>query len=109
LRIPLTTIMTARLHVPAAMLAAACTSGKAGAGANTAPTPGPYAPTSSEAPAVQPAAPPGGRSVRYGPSAVRYLVHRRLHIQQAFSGQQQAQDLGAQLFVAAAITGPADR
>jgi len=112
-RIRRSTMMTARWHVTAAALAlaAACASGKAGSGANAAPTPGPYVPASSEAPAAQPAAPPGGRapaSVRYGPSAVRYVVHRRLHIQQAFSGQQQAQDLGAHLFVAAAITGPAD-
>ena len=110
-RIPRSTMMTARWHVTAAALVAACASGKAGSGANAAPTPGPYVPASSEAPAAQPAPPPGGRapaSVRYGPSAVRYVVHRRLHIQQAFSGQQQAQDLGAQLFVAAAITGPAD-
>jgi len=101
--------MSGRLHVIAAALAAACASGKAGSGADATPTP--YAPASSEAhagPAGPAAAGQAFPAVRYGPSAVRYLVHRRLHIQQAFSGQQQAQDLGAQLFVAAAITGPAD-
>jgi len=39
---------------------------------------------------------------------VRYVVHRRLHIQQAFGDQTQAQDVGARIFVATAITGPAD-
>jgi hypothetical protein len=39
---------------------------------------------------------------------LRYVVHRRLHIQQALGDQVQAQDVGARIFVAAAITGPAD-
>jgi len=39
---------------------------------------------------------------------VRYVVHRRLHIQQALGDQTQAQDVGARIFVATAITGPAD-
>jgi hypothetical protein len=46
--------------------------------------------------------------VRYTPSALRYLIHRRLHIQQALGEQMQAQDLGARIYVAAAIAGPAD-
>ena len=46
--------------------------------------------------------------MRYGPSALRYVVHRRLHIQQALGGQPQSQDLGAQIFVAVLITGPSD-
>src|SRR3989449_9343287 len=48
------------------------------------------------------------RSVRYGPSVLRYVVHRRLHIQQALGGQPQSQDLGAQIFVVLLITGPSD-
>jgi hypothetical protein len=47
-------------------------------------------------------------AIRYGPSALRYVVHRRLHIQQALGDQTQAQDVGARIFVIAAITGPAD-
>ena len=39
---------------------------------------------------------------------MRYVLHRRLHIQQALGDQTQAQDVGARIFVAAAITGPAD-
>ena len=51
---------------------------------------------------------PVPETVRYGPSAVHYLVHRRLHIEQSFGGAPQTQDLGAQIFVRATITGPAD-
>src|SRR5258708_33190834 len=92
----------------AAALTAACGSGRA-VTPPPAATPSPYAP-----PASQPAAPPtpparpGADPVRYGPSAVRYLVHRQLHIQQALGDQTQMQDLGVRIFVALAITGPAD-
>jgi len=46
--------------------------------------------------------------VRYGPSATRYIVTRHLHIEQAFGGQPQVQDVGARLFVTVAIAGPTD-
>jgi hypothetical protein len=46
--------------------------------------------------------------VRYGPSAVRYVVHRRFHIEQSFGGAPQVQDLGASFFISSTITGPAD-
>jgi hypothetical protein len=46
--------------------------------------------------------------VRYGPSTVRYRVHRHLHIEQTYGGQQQIQDLSAQIFLRITITGPAD-
>lgn len=46
--------------------------------------------------------------VRYGPCAVRYVVHRDLHIEQSLGGQSQIQDLGARVFVSAIITGPLD-
>lgn len=98
--------MAPRLLVIGAVLAAACAPG--GRGTASAPTPtvaGPYSPADQAAPAPGPSAP---EVVRYGPSAMRYLLHRRLHIQQVLGGQQQAQDLGARLYVAATITGPAD-
>lgn len=47
-------------------------------------------------------------AVRYGPSAVRYVVHRQLHIRQVLGEQTQVQDFGARIFVATAIAGPAD-
>jgi hypothetical protein len=96
-----------------AVLAAACASGR---GAHPATSPGPYAATSAQpaerpdsapAPAPAPAARPS-EMVRYGPSALRYLIHRRLHIQQALGEQMQAQELGARIYAAAAIAGPAD-
>jgi hypothetical protein len=39
---------------------------------------------------------------------MRYVVYRRLRIEQTFSGQPQRQDLGARVFVGIVITGPAD-
>ena len=51
---------------------------------------------------------PAPEVVRYGPSAVRYVVRRQLHIEQSLGGTPQTQDLGTQMFVSATITGPAD-
>lgn len=100
--------MVGRLLVIGAALSAAC----APRGRGTAAAPAPTVP-SPDAPAGDPAAAPalGPRApevVRYGPSALRYVMHRRLRIQQALAGQEQTQDLGARLYVAATITGPAD-
>ena len=39
---------------------------------------------------------------------MRYVVYRRLRIEQTFSGRQQRQDLAARVFVSVVITGPAD-
>jgi len=47
-------------------------------------------------------------SSAYGPCALRYVVTRRLRIEQSFGGQSQVQDLGARIFVGVAVTGPAD-
>jgi hypothetical protein len=92
----------------AAALTAACGSGRA-VTPPPAATPSPYAPAASQ-PAAPPTPPakPRADPVRYGPSAVRYLVHRQLHIQQALGDQNQMQDLGVRIFVVLAITGPAD-
>ena len=83
-----------------AAAAAACASG-----GHAAPTSTPTAPNLATTRTAAPRAP---EPVRYGPSALRYVVHRRLHIQQALGGQPQSQDLGAQIFVAVVITGPSD-
>ncbi|HEX4575484.1 MAG TPA: hypothetical protein VH158_10145, partial [Gemmatimonadales bacterium] len=63
------------------------------------PPPGPSHPT-------PPPRPPA--TIRYGPNAARYLVHRQLHITQTVGTQTQTQDLGARAFLAVALTGPAD-
>jgi hypothetical protein len=92
----------------AAALTAACGSGRAGT-PPAAPTPSPYAPAASQPPTPPtPPAKPRADAVHYGPSAVRYLVHRQLHTQQALGDQTQVQELGVRIFVAMAITGPAD-
>src|SRR5439155_789134 len=100
--------MIRRLLLAGTALTAACAPGSRG-------TPTAAAPALTPAPGVPPTTPPTeGASahrpdvVRYGPSALRYVVHRRLHIQQALGDQTQAQDVGARIFVATAITGPAD-
>lgn len=74
---------------------------------------------SAVAPAAAPApvvAPPvtapvtrgGGDVVRLGPSALRYVVHQQIHVEQQFQGQTQTIDRGIRLFVSATISGPAD-
>ena len=100
--------MIRRLLLAGTALAAACAAGSRGtptaAAPGLTPTPGaPTTPATTEGPSAH-----RSDAVRYGPSAVRYVLHRRLHIQQALGDQTQAQDVGARIFVAAAITGPAD-
>ncbi len=99
--------MIRRLLLAGTALTAACAPGSRGTpAAAPALTPAPGVPPTSPATAGASAHRPD--VVRYGPSAVRYVVHRRLHIQQALGDQTQAQDVGARIFVATAITGPAD-
>jgi hypothetical protein len=100
--------MMRRLAALGTAFAAACAAGSRGTPTTTVPAPAPipYTPGTTAAPEGPTARPPD--AVRYGPSAVRYVVHRRLHIQQAFGDQTQAQNVGARIFVATAIAGPAD-
>src|SRR5438034_2384065 len=83
-----------------AALAAACAT-RRGGGAAPAPvlpaTPPPVATTDQPAPA----APRRSDAVRYGPSALRYRVHRQLHVQQGQAERLQATDLGARIYLAA--------
>ncbi|PYP38132.1 MAG: hypothetical protein DMD46_03535 [Gemmatimonadetes bacterium] len=96
--------MTRRLLVAGTALAAACAAGARGTvPAPTTPAPDPYATTPATTPPT-----PRTDAVRYGPAAARYLVRRQLHIQQALGDQPQVQTVGARIFVATAITGPAD-
>lgn len=50
-------------------------------------------------------APPG---IRLGPSALRYLVHRRIHVEQEIQGRAVAFDRGVRAYLWATITGPSD-
>jgi hypothetical protein len=97
------------LWVLGSAYAAACAGGtprtSVPAPATTVAAASPDAPISATIGSVAPKRPD---VIRYGPSAVRYVVHRQLHIQQVLGEQTQAQNVGARIFVAAAITGPAD-
>src|SRR5690349_1485329 len=92
-----------------ALLAVVLTSACAGSRGAPSPTPAPtpYAPANSTTPEQPASRPP--EAVRYRPGALRYVVHRQLHIEQALAGDQtQSQNIGARIFVVSAITGPAD-
>ena len=95
--------MTPRLLLVVTALAGGCASGRAGTVAATSPA----APAQPPATPTTPPSPPP-TSVHYGPGALRYLLHRQLHIRQTLGDQVQAQNLGARIFVTMAITGPAD-
>ena len=68
------------------------------------------APVPTQPPVVTPAHPPAAApaTVLYGPSALRYVMHQRLHLEQDYGTGMQAQDLGYRVYVSATITGPAD-
>ena len=95
--------MTPRLLLVVIALVGGCASGRAGTVAATSPA----APAQPPATPTTPPSPPP-TSVHYGPGALRYLLHRQLHIRQTLGDQVQAQNLGARIFVTMAITGPAD-
>ena len=94
------------------LLVAACVVGSACASAGPAPTPVPR-PSDAAAATTTPAGlagvpvARGVEAVHYGPSALRYLVHRQVH-RETLAEQIQVQDLAARLFVSMTITGPAD-
>lgn len=68
------------------------------------PTPGPVAPPIVTAPITR----GGGDVVRLGPSALRYVVHHRSHVEEQYPGQTRTADQGLRVFLAATIVGPAD-
>src|SRR5213592_1465402 len=78
------------------------------------PKPSPANPTpANPAPAPPPPLPPSppGRAdgaIRLGPSALRYVMHQIIHIDQEFQGIRQPLDFGLRAFFAVTILGPAD-
>lgn len=61
------------------------------------------------APPPPPAPPPSSaQAIRLGPSALRYVMHQVIHIDQEFQGMRQPLDFGLRAFFAVTITGPAD-
>ena len=96
--------MHLRLSAAATLLAVtACThTGAPATGGGPAALPAP-APVGATPPAPRPA-----DLVRFGPSALRYVVHQQIHVEQEFQGQTQTIDRGIRTFLAATIAGPAD-
>ncbi|MGH7519947.1 MAG: hypothetical protein ACREMI_01575 [Gemmatimonadales bacterium] len=60
------------------------------------------------APGAPPPAPPPAQGVRLGPSALRYMMHQVVHIDQEFQGMRQPLDFGLRIYFAVTINGPAD-
>src|ERR1043166_934717 len=74
---------------------------------STTPTPATQPPVGQ--PAVQPPVYRGNDgSIRLGPSALRYVMHSVVHIDQEFQGMHQPLDFGLRAYFAVTITGPAD-
>jgi hypothetical protein len=76
-----------------------------------APKNPPSQPTPVNPPSVTPVPPPSRPTpevIRLGPSALRYVMHQVIHIDQEFQGMRQPLDFGLRIFFAVTITGPAD-
>jgi hypothetical protein len=83
----------------AGMLAMAC---------SPRPTPS-STPTPAQPPAPPaPPPPPATQTVRLGPSALRYVLHQVIHVDQQLPTGQQVLDYGLRIFLAVTIIGPAD-
>ena len=93
-----------RLLVAVAVLAMACASHS-----RSPSTPTPASPPAAPPPPPPPAAPPrSGELVRLGPSALHYLSHQVVHIDQEMQGMRQPSDFGLRSFFRVTIAGPAD-
>lgn len=86
-----------------AIAAGACAA--RGPSGDPSPAPGDAVPPPSATP---PPARPAAEAVRFGPSALRYLVHQRIHVEQEFQGQINTVDRGIRGYIAVTIVGPAD-
>lgn len=73
---------------------------------NPTPANPPGAPPPS--PPQAPAPPPSSQAIRLGPSALRYVMHQVIHIEQELQGTRQPLDVGLRAFIVVTITGPAD-
>jgi hypothetical protein len=86
--------------VGASLIAMAC------APKSTPPSTTPVTPPAP--PGAPPPAPPPAQGVRLGPSALRYMMHQVVHIDQEFQGIRQPLDFGLRIYFAVTINGPAD-
>lgn len=99
--------MLPRLFLAAAILVA----GIACASRNPPPSMTPVAGGPAVPPAAPPAPPPArgtAEVIRLGPSALRYVAHQVIHIEQEFQGMRQPLDFGLRIFFRVTINGPAD-
>jgi hypothetical protein len=87
--------------VGASLIAMAC------APKSTPPSTTPVTPPPAP-PGAPPPAPPPAQGVRLGPSALRYMMHQVVHIDQEFQGIRQPLDFGLRIYFAVTINGPAD-
>lgn len=97
--------MLLRLSLAAAILVAgiACASRS-----RPSSPPDPAVPPPAPAPPGPPAPRPAAEVIRLGPSALRYVAHQVIHIEQEFQGMRQPLDFGLRIFFGVTITGPAD-
>src|SRR5687767_8873715 len=65
-------------------------------------------PTNPAAPPPAPPPPPATQTVRLGPSALRYVMHQVIHVDQQLPTGPQVLDYGLRIFFAVTISGPAD-
>lgn len=70
--------------------------------------PSPVIPPPVVPPPALPPPPPTAQGLRLGPSALRYVMHQVIHIEQEFQGMRQPLDYGLRIYLAVTITGPAD-
>lgn len=87
--------------VGASLIAMAC------APKSTPPSTTPVTPPPAP-PGAPPPPPPPAQGVRLGPSALRYMMHQVVHIDQEFQGIRQPLDFGLRIYFAVTINGPAD-
>jgi hypothetical protein len=92
-----------RLSMTAALLA-----GSISCGSRTPPAPPPAPDVPPGAPPAAPPSAPPAATIRLGPSAMRYVAHQVIHIEQEFQGTRQPLDVGLRIFFAVTIAGPAD-
>lgn len=71
-------------------------------------TPANPTPTNPAAPPPAPPPPPATQTVRLGPSALRYVMHQVIHVDQQLPTGPQVLDYGLRIFFAVTISGPAD-
>lgn len=87
--------------VGASLIAMAC------APKSTPPSTTPVTPPPAP-PGAPPPAPPPTQGVRLGPSALRYVMHQAIHVNQQLPDREQILDYGLRVFFAVTISGPAD-